>query len=117
MKTAKFGFHFTLYNFRVRLTLNNRTFLFCEVSKGKSSTPKSQRFTRKPAEQRRYPTNLEDAQYIGRVLAGDVAAFEFLVERYSSPVYNFCCRMLNNRAEGEDADQEVVIRAFTQLSN
>lgn len=73
---------------------------------------------KRPAEQLWVPANLDDAAgYISRVLAGELAAFEFLVERYKSPVYNFCCRMLDDRTEGEDASQEVFLRAFTQLAS
>jgi RNA polymerase sigma-70 factor (ECF subfamily) len=73
--------------------------------------------TKKPAEKFRVVANLDDNEYISRVLAGELAAFETLVERYNSPVYNFCCRMLNNRTDGEDASQEVFLRAFTQLAS
>ena len=73
---------------------------------------------KRPVEQLCLSVDLDDdAGYISRVLAGELAAFEFLVERYKSPVYNFCCRMLDDRTEGEDASQEVFLRAFTQLAS
>ncbi|MCB0155194.1 MAG: sigma-70 family RNA polymerase sigma factor [Anaerolineae bacterium] len=44
------------------------------------------------------------------------AAFNNIVEEYQQPIYNFCYRMLSNRAEAEDAAQEVFIRAYLKLN-
>ena len=46
---------------------------------------------------------------------GSRAAFNNIVEKYQEPIYNFCYRMLNSRAEAEDAAQEVFLRAYTRL--
>lgn len=41
---------------------------------------------------------------------GDAKAFERLLARHRKPVYNFCLRMLGDRAAAEDAMQEVFLR-------
>jgi len=52
---------------------------------------------------------------IANALAGDVAAFNVLVERYQTPVYNLCLRMLGP-ANAEDAAQEAFISAYRFLA-
>jgi RNA polymerase sigma-70 factor (ECF subfamily) len=46
---------------------------------------------------------------------GDEAAITQLVETYQRPVYNLCYRMLGEPAEAEDAAQEALIKAITNL--
>ena len=46
---------------------------------------------------------------------GDEEAFAQLVDRYQTPVYNLCYRMLGDAAEAEDAAQEVFIKAFGNM--
>lgn len=41
---------------------------------------------------------------------GDVKAFERLLARHKKAIYNFCLRMLGDRAAAEDAMQEVFMR-------
>lgn len=48
---------------------------------------------------------------IARSQAGDVQAFNLLVERYQQRVYAVCFRMLKN-ADAEDVTQEVFLAAF-----
>jgi RNA polymerase sigma-70 factor (ECF subfamily) len=52
----------------------------------------------------------EDAALMGRFKAGDARAFESLLGRHKKGVYNFCLRMLADRAAAEDATQEVFLR-------
>jgi RNA polymerase sigma-70 factor (ECF subfamily) len=59
----------------------------------------------------------EEAQLVGRALAGDQAAFGDLVGRYTGAVYNQAYRMLGNPQEAEDAVQEVFLRAFRRLDS
>jgi len=47
----------------------------------------------------------EEHKWVTAALAGDEVAFARLVERYESPVYNLCYRMLGDPAEAEDAAQ------------
>lgn len=46
---------------------------------------------------------------------GDEEAFAQLVDRYQTPVYNLCYRMLGDTAEAEDAAQEVFIKAYGNM--
>src|SRR5262245_16734978 len=68
---------------------------------------------------RRVPT-LERGHWTDEALVqafrgGDVAAFEALVERYSSPVYNFALRFLASPTDAADVAQQVFIQAFESL--
>lgn len=56
-----------------------------------------------------------DRAVVARVLAGDVNAFESLVEAYQQPVYNLAYRMLGDRYEAEDVAQEAFVRAYRNL--
>jgi RNA polymerase sigma-70 factor (ECF subfamily) len=46
------------------------------------------------------------------VCAGDAGAFERLVRRYESPLFNYTCRLLGNRADAQDVFQETFLRVF-----
>lgn len=59
-------------------------------------------------------SNLE-AEWLQKARQGSDEAFEFLVERYQTPVYNLCYRMLGNPQEAEDAAQESFWRAYQAL--
>jgi RNA polymerase sigma-70 factor (ECF subfamily) len=48
---------------------------------------------------------------------GDEAAITALVETYQRSVYNVCYRMLREPTEAEDAAQEALIKAVTNLSS
>jgi RNA polymerase sigma-70 factor (ECF subfamily) len=57
----------------------------------------------------------EDAALVGRVLAGDVNAFELLVERYQRPLFGVAARMLGSREDAADATQNALIRIYENL--
>lgn len=52
---------------------------------------------------------------VTRVKSGDVDAFGELVLSYQKRIFNFCFRMLLNRADAEDAAQETFIKAFRAM--
>src|SRR3712207_6695106 len=56
----------------------------------------------------------DDAHLVTRSQAGDVQAFNLLVERYQREVYGLCFRMLGD-ADAEDAAQEVFLAAFRAI--
>jgi len=58
----------------------------------------------------------EDIEIVNRCLAGDVNAFEVLIEKYKKAVYNTAYRMMGNREEAEDVSQEAFIRMYKSLS-
>ncbi len=55
-------------------------------------------------------------QLVGPAVAGDRAALEQLVDEVRDDIYHLCLRMLGQRADAEDATQEVVIQVITHLS-
>jgi RNA polymerase sigma-70 factor (ECF subfamily) len=60
----------------------------------------------------------EDEQaLIQRCLAGDVEAFEPLVERYRQRVWRLAYQILHDREEAWDCAQEAFVRAFHSLSS
>src|SRR5258708_10873036 len=52
-----------------------------------------------------------DGMLAQQSLAGDQEAFEKLVQRYSSSLFNFICRFLNDY----DAASDILQQVFTQL--
>ncbi len=56
-----------------------------------------------------------DAEVVRRVLAGDVNAFETLVNRYQATCLRFATRTLGDFADAEDAVQTAFIRAYDAL--
>ena len=58
----------------------------------------------------------EELNLIRLAVAGKGAAFERLVKRYESQVYNLAYRYFNNSEDARDASQEVFLRAFKAIS-
>lgn len=57
----------------------------------------------------------EDQNDAGRVLAGDVEAFEGIVRRWERPLVNLAYRFCRDRDRSEDMAQEAFLRAFRAL--
>jgi RNA polymerase sigma-70 factor (ECF subfamily) len=55
-----------------------------------------------------------DRKLVDRTVAGDVTAFETLVERHRDVVYRVAARTVGP-AEAEDVSQDVFLRAFHRL--
>jgi RNA polymerase sigma-70 factor, ECF subfamily len=53
-----------------------------------------------------------DVQLMLDVKAGDDSSFEFLLQKYRSPLVNFLGRMVRDRAQAEDLAQEVFLRVY-----
>jgi RNA polymerase sigma-70 factor, ECF subfamily len=62
------------------------------------------------AELERAEHEREDARAMQAFKKGDAKSFEQLLKRHKKPIYNFCLRMLGDRAAAEDAMQEVFLR-------
>jgi RNA polymerase sigma factor (sigma-70 family) len=58
---------------------------------------------------------LSDAYLAQQALAGDQGAFEVLVRRYSTPLFNFICHFLGDYDQACDVLQQVFMRFFTSL--
>ena len=59
----------------------------------------------------------DDAKLVQRCLAGDRRAFDGLVERYQTPVYNAALRVLGDREEARDVAQTSFLKAYEHLSS
>ena len=57
----------------------------------------------------------EDLDLVNRSKAGDLTAFNTIVERYQSRVYNLSARTLGNLSAAEDATQETFISAYKAI--
>jgi RNA polymerase sigma-70 factor (ECF subfamily) len=53
-----------------------------------------------------------DVQLMLDVKAGDAESFDFLLQKYRSPLVNFLGRMVRDRATAEDLAQEVFLRVY-----
>src|SRR5258708_35442148 len=58
---------------------------------------------------------MSDAVLAQLVLAGDQDAFEILVRRYNTPLFNFICRFLGDYDLACDVLQQVFLRFYTSL--
>lgn len=58
---------------------------------------------------------MEEADLISRSQSGDLEAFNAIVERYQSHVYNLSARIMGNLASAEDATQETFISAYRAI--
>lgn len=58
-----------------------------------------------------------DRGWIAAFKAGDITAFEQLVEKYERRVYNHCLRMTNDAEESHDLTQEVFLKVFRNILN
>ena len=60
---------------------------------------------------------VDDRELIRRCQAGDVAAFEPLVEKYRQRVWRLAYQVLRDREEAWDCAQEAFVRAYSSLSS
>ena len=58
---------------------------------------------------------LPEARLISRLRAGDLAAFEELVDHFERPVYALCFRLLGDAEEARDAAQETFLKVYRGL--
>lgn len=58
---------------------------------------------------------LDDAELVARSQGGDLVAFNGIVERYQTQVYNMAARVLGNRTSAEDVAQETFVSAYKAI--
>ena len=58
-----------------------------------------------------------ESECVARVLSGDRAAFDRLVDSYTARIYTHAFRMTRNREEAEDVVQETFLRAYRKLAS
>jgi RNA polymerase sigma-70 factor (ECF subfamily) len=59
----------------------------------------------------------EDHRLISALQAGDALAYERLIERFQTPVYNLAYRLLNDQADAGDVVQEVFLKIFRNVGS
>ncbi|HNT49411.1 MAG TPA: sigma-70 family RNA polymerase sigma factor [Cyclobacteriaceae bacterium] len=62
-------------------------------------------------------TSEEENQLLDRILAGDKQAYARLVDKHKSFAFTIAFKVLDNRAEAEEAAQDAFIKAFHYLKN
>ena len=60
---------------------------------------------------------MSDGILAQRSIAGDQRAFEILVQRYSTPLFNFICRFLSDYDQACDILQQVFLQLYISLPN
>jgi RNA polymerase sigma-70 factor (ECF subfamily) len=60
---------------------------------------------------------LSDRELVVAIKDGDRSAFDQLVLRYESRVYNHCMRMVNDAEESYDLAQEVFLKVYRNINN
>ncbi len=63
------------------------------------------------------PSEISDGELVERINSGDRAAFAIVYERYFRRVYGFVAGRLRNRADTEEAVQEVFLNVFSSLES
>src|ERR1700676_2246949 len=58
---------------------------------------------------------IPDGALASQTLAGDQHAFEILVRRYSTPLFNFICRFLGDYDQACDISQQVFLQLYISL--
>lgn len=60
---------------------------------------------------------LEDQRLLSALQAGDEQAYEQLIQRFQTPVYNLAYRLLNDQADASDVLQEVFLKVFRNVAH
>jgi RNA polymerase sigma-70 factor (ECF subfamily) len=58
---------------------------------------------------------LSDEELAARFVAGEVKAFEWLVQRYTKPIYNFALNFLGDADDADEAAQQVFVQLYMSL--
>ncbi len=62
-------------------------------------------------------SEMSDGILAQQSIAGDQRAFEILVQRYSTPLFNFICRFLSDYDQACDILQQVFLQLYISLPN
>lgn len=60
---------------------------------------------------------MTEEEIIRLVLQGKQEKFSLLVERYQQKIFGLCYKILGNKQDGEDAAQEVFLKAYQKLAS
>jgi len=61
--------------------------------------------------------NKTDILYIDKVLAGNVNAFSYLIDRHKDKAFNLAYRICGNREEAEEIAQDAFLKAYRSLKD
>ncbi|BCL82358.1 RNA polymerase sigma factor [Ktedonobacteria bacterium brp13] len=56
-----------------------------------------------------------DGDFVKRTIAGDQSAFEQLVQRYNTPLFNFICHLLGDYDMACDVSQQVFLQLYISM--
>ena len=62
-------------------------------------------------------STIEEKEWLKKAANGDTAAFEQLVLKYQTQVYNLCFRILGNAEDAADITQEAFLKAWRNLGS
>lgn len=62
-------------------------------------------------------SRIEDFRVIREAIAGDQAAYKFLMKKYHDAIYNLIYKMIHDKNDVEDLTQEAFIKAFNSLES
>ncbi|MEC0172419.1 RNA polymerase sigma factor [Paenibacillus graminis] len=65
--------------------------------------------------QEHVPDVKEVEAVIIRVQKGETEQYRWIVAAFQQPVYRYCCRLLGNRQDAEDAVQDILVKAYQSL--
>ncbi|MCK5520251.1 MAG: sigma-70 family RNA polymerase sigma factor [Candidatus Marinimicrobia bacterium] len=65
--------------------------------------------------QKRDRNLMTDAVLINMYLEGDIGAFNHLVRKWQTPVYNFICRYMGDDADSADISQNIFLKVYKNL--
>jgi len=60
-------------------------------------------------------SDAEDNELVRRCLAGDLEAFELLLDRYERPIFTAVLRMVQSHEDAEDTTQTIFVKVFENL--
>jgi RNA polymerase sigma-70 factor (ECF subfamily) len=60
---------------------------------------------------------LEDQRLLSALQAGEESAYEQLIQRFQTPVYNLAYRLLNDQSDAADVLQEVFLKVFRNVGH
>jgi RNA polymerase sigma-70 factor (ECF subfamily) len=60
-------------------------------------------------------SEITDGMLVKQTLAGDQSAFEMLVKRYNTAIFNFICHMLSDYDLASDVSQQVFVQLYVSM--
>ncbi len=83
----------------------------------KSTTFDEEEIGRVVVSARSISSQAEESQFIENLRAGEAAAFDTLIERYSADVFGLLYRLTENADEASDLTQDTFLRAFRSIKS